>query len=555
MNTDMQNALSKFRAYQRDITSLPTRSAAVLADFPDAVVVVDAAERIVFANETSGRLFDCETCQLVGLSLRDLMPSWRRSTFEIDVQTAGVSQCCWAKSMSGSDLPVEVTSSSVQILESTYLVICIRDATSNYERLTGLESVVDNMSLVIAHLEELVNADPLTELLNRRGIESVLVRELAFAQRNHTDLLAALLDLDDFKSINDKHGHNVGDVVLKAVACTLKQTVRGCDWLSRVGGDEFLILLPATSLIEGAKAAERVRMRLCAITVPLPEGDLHVTASLGLVSLSMELSSIEEVLEASASVLKASKRDGKNRITIGGGSRKDQEALCNVNQLLVDSDKFHAVSQPIHLLADQSVVGYELLSRGPKGLLEFPSDFFRVSRENKILTTVDLHCLKACLAHCCQLPANSRLHLNLFPSTIIDVPTEHLLALLQQGSHQFCIELSERLLFSDSTLLLTKMQLLKEAGILLAVDDVGFGSSSLEALILLEPDIIKLETTFLRSVVSESSRYKSLLRFVDVARALGAAVIAEGIETEEHLEVALELGITMGQGWFWGAAA
>jgi len=552
----MQNALSKFRAYHRDITVLPQRSAVVLADFPDAVLVLDESGRIVFVNETCGRLFECETCQLVGLSFCELMPSWRPSpAFDINMSVGHGFQSCWAKTMSGTDFPVDLTSSCVVVLDSNFVVMSIRDASTYYQRVTGLESAVYDMTQMIAHLKGLVNTDPLTELLNRRGIETVLVRELAFAQRNRTDLLAALLDLDDFKSINDTHGHNVGDIVLKAVACTLKQTVRSCDWLSRVGGDEFLILLPATSLIEGAKAAERVRMRVCAITVPLPEGELRVTGSLGLVALSKQLSSLEEVLEASTSVLKASKCDGKNRITIGGGSRSEQEALCNVNQLLVDSDKFHAVSQPIYLLADQSIVGYELLSRGPEGLLEFPNDFFRVSRENKILTTVDLHCLKACLAHSCKLPDNARLHLNLFPSTIVDVPPEHLLALLQGDSHQFCIELSERLLFSDSTSLRTKTRALKEAGILLAIDDVGFGSSSLEALILLEPDIIKLETAFLRGVVSEKSRYNSLHRFVDVAHALGAKVIAEGIETKEHLEVALQLGITMGQGWFWGVAA
>src|SRR5262249_55824142 len=151
-----------------------------------------------------------------------------------------------------------------------------------------------------------------------------------------------------------------------------------------------------------------------------------------------------------------------------------------------------AYLQPIVDLSDCRPVGCEMLSRSTIPSLENPDDFFRASIEHKVLTAVDLSCLKTCLRAASGLVDCPRVQVNLFPSTILDTPVELLLDLFQAAgsARTYCIEISEQQFIGDPGNLRERAIALKEAGILIAIDDVGFGRSSLESLIVLEPDVI-----------------------------------------------------------------
>jgi diguanylate cyclase (GGDEF)-like protein len=156
--------------------------------------------------------------------------------------------------------------------------------------------------------------DSLTGLANRRNLEDTLRSELARAARFNDVVCVVLADLDDFKQINDRYGHPVGDEVLKEFAQTLRKTVRETDVAARWGGEEFALVLPGTDAAGGARLAERARAMLSEQTVRAPDGtELHVTASFGVAAFP-QARELDELLAAADLALYAAKHDGKNRV-------------------------------------------------------------------------------------------------------------------------------------------------------------------------------------------------------------------------------------------------
>jgi EAL domain-containing protein (putative c-di-GMP-specific phosphodiesterase class I) len=196
-----------------------------------------------------------------------------------------------------------------------------------------------------------------------------------------------------------------------------------------------------------------------------------------------------------------------------------------------------------------------MLSRGPKGPLEMPDDFLKASIDAGILEEVDIICFRSCMKEAMSYENSSTVHLNLFPSTILSMSDEDLLSLFpkQKRSGAFCVEIVEHQHITDIVLLKKKMnKLRKEKGIKLAVDDVGFGASSLEGLIVLEPEIIKIDRRYVTDAYKDPDRSRLLERLVHVAEALGAELVAEGVCSEDDRKLLQNTGVEYGQGPLWG---
>lgn len=292
---------------------------------PDALLVVNEDGKIRMTNDLARELFGYQLGQLVGHSPLLLLPGWSKTcaTSEDSIETSAykgsgkILNMLAIKNL-GDNFCAEVSFSDIALGHSTYTVASIREQTSDAHARSDLELVNKELKITNANLVNLSMTDPLTEVLNRRGLETCLQREISKSKRNNSELDAALIDLDDFKSINDKDGYAWGDRVLIEVARTLKQEFRTVDWVGRIGGDEFLILLPSTSLDVAVKAVERVRLAICSKQYYTSDGsNFRLTASLGVARLPLHISSLEEVLELTTATLHASKQNGKNQVSYG----------------------------------------------------------------------------------------------------------------------------------------------------------------------------------------------------------------------------------------------
>ncbi len=409
-------------------------------------------------------------------------------------------------------------------------------------------------------LESLVKMDSLTSVLNRRGLESVLAREIEYAKRNKTDLLAIMIDLDDFKRVNDVHGHFTGDLVLKHVATVLKESVRTIDWLGRVGGDEFVILLPDTTLMSGVKVAERIRRDLSSKVFPLGDDEIRQTASLGVIQLSMSVCSIEEILELTKSALKDSKMRGKNCVSFGDvgsfpGQPSQRASEVTLRDILLNESARRVVVQPIVDLRTREEVGYEILTRGPTPEFEMPESYFRACRESDLLTLVDLQCFSASLRRSRDLRPDTVCYLNVFPSTLVEAPVENLieqLGLVDEPERKYCIEISERHIRSLPDYLVEPLAKLRDFGVLIGLDDVGYGHSSLEAIFAIMPDVMKIDGRLTYKIASNRRNQLILAKLKKFADSLESILIAEEVETEDDASALKHLGIEYGQGLFTG---
>lgn len=534
---------------------------------PDAVVIVDANGEIILVNAMVTKLFGYTRSELIGQLIECLIPERFRER-HVEMRKAyaanpttrpmGRQLDLVALNKSGDEFPGEISLSPIYSERGLLITAIIRDITERKQAEEALRKTTADLLYANQLLTELSNLDPLTETLNRRGMETVLLRETEMAAREGNHVSAVLIDLDDFKSINESHGHAVGDEVLKGVAERMRSSLRSSDYLSRVGGDEFVILMPSTTEADAVETAQRVCARVASSPLSIGIHAVPITISCGMVTLPSNVGSLEEVLIHTRVALKTSKTSGKNRVAVGNLSSATgvtpQFTLTEALETFAPGAGLRAVSQPIYSLCDRRVVGRELLIRGPSGLLEMPAEIFRIAREHEILSLIDLNCLKVCLDHCKTLSPEPTFHVNLLPRTLKDIPLQQLLAPFadRMDGRKFCIELSEQHFVGDPSDLQESVRSLKKAGIRIAIDDVCFGLSSLEVLILLEPELVKIDTHYVQGIAADQRKRRALKRLVQVASAIGCEVVAEGIERQDDLDALTELGVPYGQGFLWG---
>jgi len=447
-------------------------------------------------------------------------------------------------------------------IDSRLLLRVLHHAIDRHRIKEKLASVTGRLHETNRRLEKMALLDPLTELYNRRGLQQVLKREIQLMTREGGKLMVLLLDIDDLKKINDSLGHPVGDILLKETAKKIRDSVRASDHVARIGGDEFILLLPKTTLKEGLQLAERLRFSIANTTIAISEKEtIQISASFGLTPVPNHITSIDELLAVSDPFLRKSKNEGKNRVSYRDSEEREEREHVPASEHLTDllrrGHDFFALKQPILRLADQSVIGYEFLSRMKNSGVHMPDEFFRIAIENNILTLVDHHCFRSCVAAASSLPPKIHRHINLFPTTIIDLAAEELVEKLAANCppQNYCFEISEQQILGDPSHLIGPVEQFRRYGIAIAIDDVGFGNTCLEGLILLEPDVIKLDKKYVRGIAQDIHVERSLRRTLKVAEDLSAKVIAEGIETQEDLDRLKELGVKYGQGYYLGMPA
>lgn len=504
---------------------------------PDGTIVLDEDGRVKFANSAAAGMLGQAPSRLA--ELPEAIREMNGSAADVTLPTGRI---------------VEARGVATRWQGQPARLVTLRDMTERRSAEQALSRLTDELTRSNARLEALVCTDPLTQALNRRGVEEALGREVERMARTGDQAIAILIDCDDFKGINDAYGHAVGDAALTALTRSVRETLRTGDHIGRVGGDEFLVLLPATSIAEGMAVAEKLRQAIKATTLPVADGSVRLSASLAVGMVEQDTVSIEQVLSSVNVALRRSKRGGKDRVSrewLDGAAGDDAPPEA---RLVVDSLDLGVALQAIRRIEDERVVGYEALARGAPGPLNMPADLFRAAFEQNTLTTIDLRALAASLTLLGELRPEGWYHVNVFPSTVLNTPPDRIVQFLRGNfePERLCVEISEQQFLGDPTYLRDPLAAVREHGIRVAIDDVGFGRSSIEALLVLEPDVVKVDRRCVRAIATHPGERRQLERLLAMLRAVGAVVIVEGVETAQELAILKDLGVEYAQGFLWG---
>ncbi|MGH2357940.1 MAG: EAL domain-containing protein [Candidatus Limnocylindria bacterium] len=403
-------------------------------------------------------------------------------------------------------------------------------------------------------------SDPLTGLGNHRAFHEELDRQVEAAKRYEQPLALVVIDLDEFKAVNDRDGHAAGDRVLRGFGQLLASGARRADRSYRVGGDEFAILLPHTNA-EGARMLTR---RLLAIALQPPVREAEPAA----ISFSAGISAIPELADdrprlysQADAALYAAKHGGRTDVVVFEPTAEAAPIQDGASTAIADviaRGQLRPVYQPIVELASGAVLGVEGLIR-PASTTPFtdPAGLFAAADASGRLTALDLACVETIVAGASRLPGNQFLSVNLSPRTFEapEFSAQSLMAILIR--HRFAperliVELTEQQPITDADRARRKIEACRSAGIRFAADDIGAGNAGLRLLAQIRFDVLKVDLSLVQRSAPGAPSSAVLSSVVDLAARTGALVVAEGVEHQSEVSQLAALGVRAAQGFYLG---
>lgn len=408
--------------------------------------------------------------------------------------------------------------------------------------------------------------DDLTGLANRALLSDRVRHALARRSSGGERLAVMLLDVDDFKTINDSLGHAAGDTVLVAVAERLATCVRPADTTARLGGDEFAILLEEATEDHVVALAERI---IAALHQPLAVEamEVFVDASIGIAIAEPGDATPEELLRNADVAMYLAKSQGKGLWRIFEPSMhaavlRRLDLNAELQRALANND-FVVHYQPIVDLATTRIVGVEALVRWmhPERGLISPADFMPMAEETGLIVPLGRWVLEeACRAArlFCSCRTDIGMSVNLSQKQLQQPALVSEVRAVLEGSGvapgRLTLEITESVVMEDATATVAVLNQLRRLGMRLAIDDFGTGYSSLSHLRQLPIDVLKLDKEFVDGIASGARDAVLPRTVIEMANALGLRTVAEGIETTEQLESLRQANCELGQGYLFGKA-
>ncbi len=432
-------------------------------------------------------------------------------------------------------------------------------------RFVGFNTDISNQMEYQEKLEHTAKHDSLTHLPNRFLLSELLNHAMHSVKRNHQYLALLFIDLDGFKEINDTYGHEAGDEVLSVVSQRMKDLIRGSDIVSRIGGDEFVIVV--NELKSNAEVVPMLQRLLSDLSCAIVYNhiSMYVSASIG-VSFYPQMDDIgnEVLLRQADQAMYHAKLLGKNQYQFFNleASKELKEQQQNVLNLrnAIASDEFVLYYQPKVNMATNKVIGFEALLRWnhpQKGIL-YPDDFLPfVEHESEFMVVLGYWVLENAFA---QLESWHVEGLNLTMNINVsshDVKHEGFSSYLKElfikypriEPNTIEIELLETSAFDNFELTSNILRECQELGVSIAIDDFGTGYASLHYLKKLPMNSIKIDKSFVIELLASSSNLSIVEASIGLAHAFSCHVVAEGVESEEHGRVLLQLGCSVAQGY------
>src|SRR4051794_4504512 len=464
-----------------------------------------------------------------------------------------VAYVAWIVETAASRPLARVRTALQEMEEGNYDARLIPDGAAE---LAELAEGFNRMATIVGHQHErlkLVAAtDGLTELANHRHFHERLRAELQDAREHGRPLAVAALDVDGFKKVNDERGHARGDEALRLAAKALEKAVRSTDLVSRLGGDDFMILLEGADSAFARDVTERARS---AIMRAMPS-EVALTASAGFACFPDSALEESNLAELASAALDVAKRDGGNQTRKYDPDQVSaiptiKQQRAEIDELLAKPHPITPVFQPLVDLASGRTLGYEALSRFNTDVQRAPDAWFNQAQRCGRGLQLEIAAIRAALS-APNRPQGTYLSLNFSPSAIA---SSKILAVLPQDLSSVVIEITEHELAAEDGALEDGLERLRARGARIAVDDAGAGYAGLKQLMRAQPDVIKLDRSLIEGIHADRAKSALVEFFVMFSRRVGAAVCSEGIETVEELRALVNLGVNYGQGYLLGRPA
>ncbi|HKX58757.1 MAG TPA: EAL domain-containing protein [Steroidobacteraceae bacterium] len=543
---------------------LATRSAearfnALIRNTADVIAIVDADGTVSYVTPTAERIFGFAAHDLIGQRLDELVDvddrARLREFLARDLAQPGASGVVEARVPRGEERHrvVEIHGSNLEAEPA------IGGRLLNLRDMTDRKGVEEQLKRMALH-------DPLTLLANRSLFQDRVEHAVAVSKRNGRGIAVIFVDLDNFKRINDTHGHAIGDRVLHKSAQRLVKATRSGDTVARLGGDEFAVLLE--NLATNDPVLEIAARIVEALQEPLdqPVADMRVAASVG-IAFSRPEDGVEDLMRNADVAMYAAKSAGKGRFVVyepsmqhAAGERREMEAELD---MALREAQFLLHYQPIVDLRSGYLLGVEALIRWqhPRRGLVPPREFIPAAEETGQIVPLG----RWVLAQACRevrvwqarLPEGRQVRVGVNVSSVqlskSDIVADVARALEISGIDPGClvIELTESVLMQNSESVLATLTQLKALGVRIAIDDFGTGYSSLSYLHRFPIDILKIDRSFVERLGGVDGGEDFARAIITLGGTLNLEVVAEGIEVEHQQRGLIELGCVAGQGYYY----
>ena len=524
---------------------------AVIEGSQDIVLVLEADGAIRTVNAAVQRILGLDTEALAGVPIVDLVhPSdaeallmWLTRAATDGRAHALDIRCRYA---GGGWVDLEATATAMlEVPDVRGVVVNLRD--------------VRERKTLEAELSHWAFHDPLTNLTNRAGLRERITGALERADRTGTRPAVLLVDLDDFKAVNDSLGHQEGDRLLIVVAERLRNCTRASDTLARLGGDEFVVVVDDEAVAESL--AERIHDALDP-PVALPGVEVHAHASIGIRVADADACDVDQLLRDADLAMYAAKASGKatwRRFHPDMHEQVQQELTTRTElRRAVERNEFVLLYQPIVRVDTEQVVGFEALIRWrhPTHGLTSPDKFIPQAEQTGLIIPIGAWVVRqACAAAMIMRKAAGReiaMSVNVSPrqlhhDDIVDIVRD---ALDESGlpPASLSLEITESVL-ADDVALIDRLRALRDIGLHLAIDDFGTGFSSYGHLQRLPIDTIKIDRSFVDRLAINEPTPALARSIIRMSQSLGLRTVAEGVENVEQQAALRELGCLFAQGF------
>lgn len=514
----------------------------------DGVMTIHADGRIGMANKAAADMFGLDAARLRAMTLNELVPSARAYLDPRSEDYAPGHREAQALRADGSSFPIDLSLSETLFGSERLLIAIIRDITETKEHRRQLEHQALH--------------DALTGLPNRVLLGDRMDQAMHSSRRNREPVALLLLDLDNFKEINDTLGHHIGDMLLVEIAKRLLRPLRPTDTVARLGGDEFAILLTGSCGLETTlDIAERIRKMVIQPVTVLEGLNLEVGVSIGVALCPAHAQETAKLMQCADVAMYAAK-DNNTKIVV----YDEDKDTSNIRHLTLTGELRQAIEgedlslayQPIICVREGHVHGLEALARWhhPKFGAISPSEFIPQAERTGVIQSLTRHVLRRALRQWTANdagPAMSRLSVNLSPRSLHDESLYDALSFLLDETlfppQKLMLEITETAIFLDPEHALSMIRRLRGLGIKIGLDDFGTGFSSLSYLQKLPLDELKIDRSFVGGIESNEANSAIVRSTINLAHDLGLKTVAEGVETQEQFDIIRALGCDYAQGF------